>query len=227
MNIKIKDIPIYDRPRERLKLVGVSNLSDEELLSIILKVGTKNVSVKVLSSSILSKIGGIAKIKEINYEDIINIKGVGEAKAASLIALSEILKRANRDIIKLETIKVTSPKVIFDYYKSIIGDKKQEYFYTVYLDNKKTVIKDKLLFIGTINRSIIHPREIFKEAYLSSASSIICVHNHPSNSVIPSEDDIMVTKKLKEAGDILGITINDHIIVGSDSYYSFYENDDI
>ena len=117
--------------------------------------------------------------------------------------------------------------MVYEYYKLKIGDKKQEYFYVVYLDNAKNIIRDKLLFIGTINYSVVHPREVFKEAYMLSASAIICVHNHPSGNIFPSKEDIEITQKLEEVGILLGIKVLDHLIIGSQNYYSFLENRDI
>ncbi len=118
------------------------------------------------------------------------------------------------------------PNKIYEYMKNELIDKSQEYFYALYLDSKKNLIDKKLLFIGTLNKSIVHPREIFKYAYLLSASSIICVHNHPSGDTIPSIDDINLTKNLVKIGKIQGINVVDHIIIG-DNYYSFFENGDI
>ena len=117
--------------------------------------------------------------------------------------------------------------MVYKYYKDKLGEKKQEYFYAVYLDNRKKIMGDKLLFIGTINYSLVHPREIFKEAYLLGASAIICVHNHPGGNPIPSTQDFDITKTLIEASKILGIKLLDHIIVCKKNYYSFLENGDI
>lgn len=227
MNIKIKDIPLNDRHRERLINNGVSHLNNEELIAILLKTGTKEVSSKVLASKLLMKVGNVKDLKDINYHKLLEIKGIGQAKACVLLASIELSRRMNKEIVIINNLKVTNSHLIYDYYKDIIGSEMQEHFYCVYLDNQKRVIKDKLLFIGTINKSLIHPREIFKEAYLLSASSIICLHNHPTGNVIPSKEDLQMTDKLVEAGNLLGIKIIDHIIVGRTNYYSFYENNNI
>ena len=116
---------------------------------------------------------------------------------------------------------------MYKFYKDKIGNKKQEYFYCVYLDNQKNIIDDKLLFIGTINYSVVHPREIFKEAYILGASAIICVHNHPGNNPLPSKQDLEVTNNLIDVGKMLGIKVVDHIIICKEKYYSFLENNDI
>ena len=224
MNVLIKDIPLNERPRERLINKGVEYLSNEDLLAILLKTGTKENSVKVLANNILKQLDDINNLKEINLENLIKIKGIGKAKACELLAAIELGKRLNKKIDNIKQIKIYSSNSIYDYYKDKLKDKLQEYFYCIYLDTKNHIIKDKLLFIGTINESLIHPREIFKEAYLLSASSIICIHNHPSGNVNPSNNDIIMTKQLVEVGKILGIKVLDHIIIGKNNYYSFNDN---
>ena len=159
-------------------------------------------------------------MKNINYQTLINIKGIKEAKACELLASIELGKRINQKFNSINEIKVTSSSSIYEYYKDKLCDKKQEYFYCIYLDTKNRIIKDKLLFIGTINQSLVHPREVFREAYLLSASSIICIHNHPTGNTIPSKNDVIITEQLKKTGEILGIKILDHIIIGN-GYYSF------
>ena len=155
------------------------------------------------------------------------IKGIGFIKGCTIMACIELGKRINREIDDLCGEKLTSTTVAYKYFKDKIGDKKQEYFYAIYLDNSKKIITEKLLFIGTINYSLVHPREIFKEAYILGASAIICVHNHPSGNVIPSSEDYNITKNLIEIGNIMGIKIVDHLIIGKNNYYSFLENNDM
>ncbi len=223
MSIMIKEIPINERPRERLINNGQESLSDEELLAIILKTGYKNMSAKDLAAYILSIFGGIENLKNIDYHEIKSIKGLGPAKACSIVALAELNRRMNRKIISLTGIKINTPQKVFEFYKNKINSM-QEHVYCIYLDSHKKIIKQQLLFIGTVNYSMIHPRDIFKEAYLLNASSIICVHNHPTGDVTPSKNDINITTRLKEIGNLLGIPLIDHIIVGTDKYYSFLEN---
>lgn len=224
-NYKIKDIPLSERPRERLKEVGVSNITDKELLSIILKSGTKNKNVNDLSIEILNNYS-LEELKDISIQDLIKLNGIGEVKAMELIASIELGKRIFlRDEIKLE--KMDSPEKIWKSSRYIFNGKKQEYFYCYYLNNKQELIERKLIFMGTINSSITHTREIFKEAYKVSASSIICLHNHPSNDITPSKADITFTETLFKTGNIQGIPVLDHIIVGDTSFYSFYEHSNI
>ena len=225
--VKIKEIPVNDRPRERLINSGSNTLSNEELLAIILDTGTKDKSAKDLAISVLSKINHISELKDINYQNLISIKGIGISKATKILSLIELSKRINVKLETLNNIKANNSKVIYEYFKDKLMDEKQEYFYCLYLNNIKRIIKNKLLYIGTINQTLIHPRDIFKEAYLLSASAIICIHNHPSGNTAPSKEDIMMTKNLKEVGLIMGINVVDHIIIGKNSYYSFFENGDI
>ena len=225
MSYKIKELPISERPRERLKDVGIQNLTDKEIISIILKTGTKEKNVKELSLEILKKYE-LQELKNITKEDLMKIKGIGEVKAIELLASIELGKRIFlKQTKKLKKIK--NPKDIWEDSRYWLDNKKQEYFYCYYFNNKQELIKRKLLFIGTINSTTTHTREIFKEAYKCSASSIICIHNHPSNDLTPSKADILFTERLIKTGQIQGIPVNDHIIVGENNYYSFYEHSNI
>ena len=225
MKIKMKDIPKNERPIERLFLYGVENLSNEELLSILIKTGSRDYSAKDLAILVLRELSG--NISDINYQKLCKIKGIGNVKAAVIMAALELGKRSIYTIDSINNQSITNASLVFDYYKNIFINKKQEYFYSLYLDSNKVVLKEKLLFIGTLDYSLVHPREVFKEAITVSASTIICIHNHPSGNVLPSKNDIEITNKLIEIGNLLGIRIIDHIIIGKDKYYSFLENGDI
>lgn len=227
MNIKIKDLPTSERPRERLISQGVTNLSNEDLLAIILKTGTKDTSAKALANTLLATIDNIHNLKNKNYSQLTKIKGIGPSKASIILASIELGKRINNEYSTITNEKVNNPKLIFKHYEYLLKDKKQECFYVIYLDNQKKIIEEKLLFIGTINKSLIHPQTIFKEAYLLDATALICVHNHPSGNVLPSSEDISVTKQLIEIGNLFGIKLIDHIIIGNDKYYSFFESGDM
>lgn len=225
MKVRMKDIPKSERPVERLLLYGSEFLSNEDLLSIIIKTGNRDYSAKGLAELILKQCDG--NLKQLSYSNLKRIKGVGDVKGASILAALELGRRANRSLSSINNIRITSTDVVFNYYRDLFIDRKQEYFYCIYLDTNKVVIEDKLLFIGTLDYSVVHPREVFKEAISVSASSIICIHNHPSGNVLPSRNDYEITKRLVSIGDILGIKVIDHIIIGSNKYYSFMENDDI
>ena len=222
----IKDIIKSERPRERLLNVGASSLSNEELLSIILKTGTKNISVKDLSRTVLNEIHDITNLRDITYNKLIKIKGIGSVKAIELLASLELGRRVYYTSLK-DKVKLNNSSLIFNYFKNLFINETQENFYALYLNTKMELISYKLLFKGTINTSVVHPREIFRHAFLESAYSVIVIHNHPSNNTTPSNEDTELTNKLFEIGNIMSIPLLDHIIIGKDNYYSFYENGDI
>lgn len=222
----IRDIPKCERPRERLIAYGVEALSNEELLAIILKSGTRNKSVKSLASEVLNNAVEIDRLKDCGINLLTSINGIGETKACEVLASIELGKRIYL-IGQKNKYKIKTSKDVYNLMKYDLSLKQQEYFYCPYLNNKNEVLERKLLFMGTVNKSLVHPREVFKYAYLSSASGIICIHNHPSGDVNPSRDDIILTEKLVEIGRIQAIPIIDHIIVGDDSYYSMAESLDL
>lgn len=222
----IRDIPKCERPRERLIAYGVEALSNEELLAIILKSGTRNKSVKSLASEVLNNAVEIDRLKDCGINLLTSINGIGETKACEVLASIELGKRIYL-IGQKNKYKIKTSKDVYNLMKYDLSLKQQEYFYCLYLNNKNEVLERKLLFMGTVNKSLVHPREVFKYAYLSSASGIICIHNHPSGDVNPSRDDIILTEKLVEIGRIQAIPIIDHIIVGDDSYYSMSESLDL
>jgi len=223
MSYLIKDIKKEERPRERLVNFGVSALSNEELIAILLKTGTKDRSVKILASEILNLVDDITELKDMTINRLLSIKGIGKVKAIELISCIELGKRIYTEKVNIKN-KLSTPNDIYLSNKHLFIDMKQECFYCLYLNNKNELIERRLLFMGTVNKSVVHPREVFKYAYLSSASSIICMHNHPSGDVSPSRDDIMFTKALAEVGALQGIPVLDHIIVGNNNYYSFSDN---
>ncbi len=216
-----------EKPRERLKNCGANSLSNEELLSIILRTGTKSISVKEISQNILKEVKELNYLKDLTINKLKEIKGIGEVKAITLLASIELGKRLfTKEIVK-ENIKINSVDLVYQYFKDYFINLKQEHFLVIYLDTKKQLIDYKVLFIGTIDQSTVHPREIFKNAYLMSASFIICVHNHPSGISSPSNEDIIFTNKLLEISKLMLIPLLDHIIIGKNEYYSFLENDQI
>mgnify|MGYP004497763931 FL=1 len=221
----IKDFPLEERPREKVKQYGINNVTNKELLSIILKTGTKNINVEDLALSILRKYK-LHELKDVTINELTKIKGIGEVKAIELLAAIELGKRINYKT-EAKKKKLNNPEVIFQEMRYLFIDKKQELFYCLYLNEKQELIERKLLFMGTVNKSITHPREVFKEAYRLSASSIICMHNHPSNDLRPSKSDLEFTTSLVEIGKLQGIPVVDHIIVGDSSFYSFYEHNNI
>lgn len=222
--MKFKNIPDMEKPRERLIKYGVENLSNEELLAIILKTGSKKCNVKELANNILCEFKSIKDLRNIRINNLINIDGVGKIKAIELVAAIELGKRVYYEEDYNELVSLTNPNTIIKYFNNLFKDEKQECFYVIYLDSKNKYIDMKMLYKGILNRSLVHPRDIFKEAYLLSANSFICVHNHPSGDATPSEEDINITNNLKQLGNIHGIKLLDHIVIGNDNYYSFYED---
>ncbi len=225
MSYKIKEIPEEERPREKLKKRGVHYLSNAELLAIILKTGTKEKNVNELALDILKRYD-LVQMKELYVNNLTAIKGIGEVKAIEVLAAIELGKRIYNSK-KSNKIVLNNAKAIWSYSKELFYNKKQELFICLYLNTKNILIDKKLLFMGTLNQSTIHIREIFKEAYRLSASSIICLHNHPSGDITPSKEDILFTQRVMQVGFIQGIPIIDHVIIGEDTFYSFYDHKDI
>lgn len=219
--MKIKDLPLSERPRERLIKYGSSNISNEDLLAILIKTGTKDYSVKDISCEVLKRIKDINNLENITVNTFKDIKGLGIIKTIEIMAAIELGKRIFLERSNQRKIIYDNPSDIYIDNLYLFKNKKQEYFYCLYLDNKNKLIERKLLFMGTNNKSIVHPREIFKEAYLTSSSKIICMHNHPSGDINPSREDINLTKSLITIGKIQGILVSDHLIIGDNDYYSF------
>lgn len=218
----IKEMATDEKPRERLIKYGKEFISNEELLAIILKTGTKNESAKNIAAKILSEFKNVENLKNASVRKLTSIKGVGVVKSIELLASIELGKRVYGSLPE-KNEKLNNSKLIFDKFKSLFEGEQQEIFYAIYLDTKQNLIDYKPLFKGTLNASTVHPREIFKEAFLLSASGIIIMHNHPSGDVIPSTPDIDVTSKVDAISKIMGINFIDHIIIGKNKYYSFYE----
>ena len=225
--MSFKKLPNEEKPRERMLKVGKENLTNEELLEIILKSGSKKYNIKEISHNILTSVNNINELKDIPINTLSNIEGMSKIKAIELSAALELGRRVYENDNYKELVYLTDPASIINYFHNLYKDVKQELFYVLYLDNGKKYIDKKLLFKGTVNFSLVHPREVFKEAYLMSASYIICIHNHPSGDATPSKNDIELTRRLKQIGDIHGINLLDHIIIGDTNYYSFYEDNNL
>ncbi len=216
----IKELPDTIRPRERLIKAGAESLSDSELIAILLRNGSKRENALNLANRLLSsyKLDALA---EASVKELTQIKGIGIAKACTLKAAAELMNRIKQNT--LSTTRIRSALDAFNYASPLLNHKKQEHFMVIFLNTRNIILKHEIVFIGTLNEAIIHPREIFKKAIAESASSIIIVHNHPSGNTSPSEEDIKITKKLIRSGEILGIEILDHIIIGT-GYWSYREH---
>ena len=216
----IRDLPAAERPREGLQQFGTEALSAQELLAVILGRGIAGESVTVTAQRLLSQFGGLKGLAQATVEELSQIKGIGLAKSCQIKAAFELANRLegypsadNKTVIK-------NPLDVAALVKSKLAGKKKEYFMTVLLDTRAQVIKICETSVGSLDTSIVHPREVFKEAIAASAASVIFVHNHPSGDVSASEQDIGLTKRLVEAGSIIGIEVLDHIIVADNKHVS-------
>ncbi len=218
----IKDLPECEKPRERMLEYGVENLSNVDLLSIILRNGVKDISVKEVAINILNNVESINDLSSLGVRELSNIKGVGPVKAITLLASIELGKRVSIKEAKAN-MSLSNKEKIHEVFKKFFINENQEKFLAIFLDNKKCLINYKILFIGTNNASIAHPREVFMEAIKAKASAVVVMHNHPSGNVLPSEEDKNITEKLIQSGYMLGIPLLDHIITNGEEYYSFYD----
>ncbi|MGI5826399.1 MAG: RadC family protein [Patescibacteria group bacterium] len=220
----LHDLPKEERPRERLQKYGAEVLSLSELLALILGSGIQGEPVTLTAQKLLSKFGSLKAMSEASLEDLVNIKGLGLAKATQIKACFEIARRIGGNEIKTGGKKLPlTPKIIFELLRTKITRFAKEHFVVVSLDSRNTVLGVDTVSIGTLNASLVHPRETFEAAIARHAAQVIIAHNHPSGDVEPSQGDIDTTKRLKEAGELLGIEVIDHLIIGKNSYFSFRE----
>lgn len=219
--MKIKDLPDSSKPRERFLKHGPEALSDAELFAIILRTGLVGENVIEMSNRLISKFG-LVKLFDCSLKELQEIKGIGQNKAMQLLAMSELGKRYNQE--KNSIKKITCAGDVFKLFHARLKDKKQEHFYLIMLDTKNSIIGEQLISKGVLDASIIDPREVFKPSIRNSASRVILIHNHPSGDSSPSLEDERVTEKLIEAGDLLGIKVLDHVIIGNSSHWSWKES---
>ena len=225
MSYMIKDMPLDEKPREKVKKYGFSNVTDADLISILLRCGTKKKSVTELAIDVLEYIRSVPSINDLRVSSLASFNGIGEVKAITLLSAIEFGKRMSYKV-QNKVVKVSNAKEVFDVYKYLLWNETQEKVMVIFLNSKNEVIDNKIVFMGTANESVIHPRDIFKEAIVLNAIKVICIHNHPSGNPYPSLDDKAITIRLKEVGKIVGIPLVDHIIFGDEKYYSFLENDE-
>lgn len=220
--LKIMDLPESERPRERLFRYGADVLSNNELLAIILRTGTPEENVINLSNRILNESGGLNGLLGLSPEEIMSLKGIGKAKASQIIATGELAKRF-KAYKSGDIYIIKQPKDAVSLVMEEMRYFKEEHLRVIMMNTKNMVISVKDVSIGSLNSSIVHPREVFSEAIRRSSASIIICHNHPSGDPTPSKEDISVTERLKECGKILGIDLLDHLIIGNGSYVSLKE----
>lgn len=218
----IKELNKEDRPMEKLIAHGVSNLQNEELLAILIGSGTKEQNAIALAKHILEDIFEANQLLYASVEELMQIKGIGQAKATRLIAGLELGKRLGM-MDRYDKIAYNNPQTVAEYFYNHYLDASTEEFMILMLDSKNKMIGIDSISVGTINQTLVHPREVYKNPIKRSANAIILVHNHPSGDPMPSEDDIRITKRLIEAGEIIGIRVLDHIIIGANRHLSMKE----
>ncbi|MEB3011427.1 DNA repair protein RadC [Parvimonas sp. D2] len=220
--ISINELKETDKPREKLYKFGPESLSEYELLAILIRSGSKKEDVLTLSKKLWIYMSKFHRISEITINDLMEIDGIGLSKACSLISALELFKRLNmRECV--DNFSFCSPKSVADIFMNILRDEMKEHFYVLLLDTKNKIISWNEISKGDLNSSIVHPREVFKYALKYGANSIICLHNHPSGDPTPSSQDIDITKRLEDVGDLVGIRLLDHIIIGYNKYISLKE----
>lgn len=225
--LSIKEIPLQDRPYEKLERLGEAYLTDAELLAVILKNGTKNLNSLDLAKYILSThengLSGFRYIKEASIDELMSIPGIGKIKAIQMKALVELAYRINDKLSNTQRIKITCPKDVYNLLKGSLSQKQTEEVNVIILDNKNYVKSIVVVSRGATNRSVISPKEVLSEPIKQLASGIILVHNHPSGDTTPSRQDILLTRKLCDYTNLFDIALCDHVIIGRNSYTSLKE----
>jgi DNA repair protein RadC len=218
----MKTVAPHDRPREKLQRLGLGALGDNELLAIVLGHGRARASALDLANAVLTSVGGIHGLVRARQDDLRKIAGIGGARAAQMLAAIELgrrtLTRAGQ-----ERVRVTSPRAVAQFLLPQYGNRPVEQFGVVLLDTKHRVLRTKVISIGTLDSSIVHPREIFREAAAGGAAALVLFHNHPSGDPEPSPDDVTLTARMVAAGILMGIDVIDHVILADVRYYSFRE----
>jgi len=220
----IKELPEEERPREKLVKYGAEKLSNAELLAVIIRLGMAKRTAVELAQDVLNFFDGLKGLVDLKVEELVSLKGIGEVKSSQIIALIELSKRIHASSYTEKPV-IQNPQNVVSLIMPKLRFLKQEVFGAVLLDIKNKVIAAPIISKGGLNSSIVHPREVFKIAIKRSSASIILYHNHPSGEPCPSQDDIKITKRLIEAGEIIGIKILDHIIIGDNKFKSMKEKE--
>jgi len=218
----IHDLPRPERPRERLQRFGPEALSAQELLALVIGRGIPKKSVMNIAQELLTRFGNIKAISQATIEELSQVKGIGLAKAAQIKACFELGKREELEP-EQKDFDIKNPESVVKAIRASIKDKAKEHFKLILLNPRNKIIGISTISIGTLNASLVHPREVFKDAIIHSAASVVLAHNHPSGDPEPSEDDLKITKKLVDSGKILGVEVIDHIIIAKNGFKSFKE----
>lgn len=218
----VKQWPEDERPRERLRTLGPSALSDAQLLAIIIRNGRAGRTAVDLGRELLERFESLAGIEQAGIKEICNVEGIGPAKATEIKAAIELGRRYQKP--NLAGASFCSSHDVAAYYRPRMKDLKQEVFRCALLDTKNKIIREEVVSVGSLSASIVHPRDTFKAAIRESAAAVIFIHNHPSGDTRPSQEDVLLTKRLIQAGDVLGIQVLDHIIIGDGGHFSFRDN---
>ncbi|MBE0504076.1 MAG: DNA repair protein RadC [Desulfuromonadales bacterium] len=218
---RIKDWPEAERPREKLLTAGAESLSDAELLALILRTGDASSHCNALDHArhLLSRFGGLRALAQATIAELCEIKGIGPAKAAELQAVFHLGRRF-RDTTLTPGMPFSTAREVFNHYHELLRDLKKERFIAILLDNKNRLIRDVQISEGSLTASIVHPREVFVPVVRESAAAVLFVHNHPSGDPEPSREDLDITTRLRQAGELMGVRVLDHIIIGSNRYVS-------
>lgn len=221
--IMIRDVPQEERPRERMLQHGAQALSNAELLAILLRTGTARESALTLAQRLLAEAEGLDGLMRLSLTELMQIKGIGLAKAVQIKAGLELGRRVARQRRLQEPVIIRTPHDVASYMMEEMRHLTQEHFVVLFLNTKNHVLGHETIFVGSLNASIVHPREVFQAAIRRNCASIICLHNHPSGDPQPSREDVDVTRRLVEAGKILGIDVLDHVIIGDGRFASLKE----
>ncbi len=224
--MKIKDIPNEDRPYEHCLRSGPEDLSDAELLSIVIRSGSKEANSLDLASKILAlnyPKEGILGLLHLSLEELMSVKGIGQVKGIQLLCIGELSRRIWKRKVLEDPLPLDNPQKIADYYQEDMRHRDREEFHVMFFNSKQGLIREILISRGTVNASIAEPREILVEALRCHAVSMILVHNHPSGDPQPSREDVAVTERIRQAGNLVGILLVDHVIIGDNTYVSLKE----
>jgi len=222
----LREVPADERPRERMLADGPGVLSNAELLAILLRTGVQSESAVMLAQRLLRSVGGLRGLAGSGLEQLCELRGIGPAKALQILAALELGKRMARTELEAAPV-IRSPQDVATLVMEDLRYLQQEHFVVLFLNTKNRVIAKETLSVGSLNAAIVHPREVFRSAIRRSAASVICVHNHPSGDPTPSTEDLQLTNRLSEAGQIIGIELLDHIIIGDRRFISLKERGDL